>query len=328
MSGGKARTRRTPAAVALLAAVLAGCTNVPPATPGTGTPPPATATLASGTPSGAATPSESVSPSESATPTPAASSATTIPDDPLDGMVVPRAASGRPSTGGVTLAPFADGPLRGRTIVVDPGHNGTYVSSINTRPVPKGGGGTKACNESGTSAIDGTPEHEVNWAVGVRLVGLLRARGATVVLTRPDDQGVGPCVNERAAIANRNRADLLLSIHGDGNESSSARGFHVLVSSAMQGGSDLARRSTAVAKTLVTEVLDRTRLPRSNYAGGGTGVAPTAEMAGLNLLEETPGVILEMGNLRSSADWALLKSAATRDALAQALAATAEKVLA
>ena len=45
---------------------------------------------------------------------------------------------------------------------------------------------------------------------------LFVAEGATVVLTRTSNTGVGPCVTERAAIGNRARADAAISIHADG----------------------------------------------------------------------------------------------------------------
>lgn len=41
-------------------------------------------------------------------------------------------------------------PLAGKTIVVDPGHNGLYKKSFNTKRVSMGGG-KKACNTSGTA---------------------------------------------------------------------------------------------------------------------------------------------------------------------------------
>ncbi len=263
----------------------------------------------------------------SALPPSAGSPSAAAPADPLAGLAAAPGASERPSRGGAVLAPTASGPLDGRTILVDPGHNGVVVPAINDRAVPAGSGRTKACNTSGTESLDGTGEHEVNWAIGVRLVGLLRARGATVVLSRVDDAGVGPCVDERAAIANRGGVDLVLSIHGDGAESARARGFHVIVSTTMAGGAGLADRSAAVAGLLVDELDRWGRLPRSTYVGGGSGIDPRTDIAGLNLLTGAPGVLLEMGNLRSAADWSVLKTDAAHDAIAAALAATAERAL-
>jgi len=104
------------------------------------------------------------------------------------------------------------------TVVLDPGHNGASAShpaEIN-RPVPNGRGGTKPCNTTGTSTDGGYPEHAFTWDVALRVRQALTGRGVRVVLTRPDDAGVGPCVNDRAAIANRAGAQAVVSIHADG----------------------------------------------------------------------------------------------------------------
>ncbi|MCA1672870.1 MAG: N-acetylmuramoyl-L-alanine amidase, partial [Actinobacteria bacterium] len=117
------------------------------------------------------------------------------------------------------------------TVVLDPGHNGANAShpaEIN-RPVPTGRGGTKACNTTGTSTTAGYPEAAFSWDVALQVRDALTARGVQVVLTRPDNIGVGPCVNDRAAIANRADADAMVSIHADG-ATPSGRGFHIAYS--------------------------------------------------------------------------------------------------
>ncbi|MDQ7994165.1 MAG: hypothetical protein AAGC63_12660, partial [Propionicimonas sp.] len=65
----------------------------------------------------------------------------------------------------------------------------------------------------------------------------------------------------------------------------------------------------------------RTSMPRSTYIGDGTALSPRSDIATLNLLETTPGVMLEVGNMRNPADLKLLKSTAFRTRLADALAA-------
>ena len=48
-----------------------------------------------------------------------------------------------------------------------------------------------------------------------------------MVMTRATDNGVGPCVNGRAAIANAASANAAISIHADGGPVS-GRGFDVV----------------------------------------------------------------------------------------------------
>ena len=230
-----------------------------------------------------------------------------------------------PSTGGVRLAPTRGGSLSGRVIVVDPGHNGRYLRAVNTRLVPDGRGGRKACNTSGTASTGGYAEHAFTWSVATKLAAQLRARGATVILTRPNDRGVGPCVDERAAIGNRARADLVLSIHADGARARD-RGFHIIRSTRMAGGTDVTRRSARLA-TITRESVSRvTGMPRSNYLGGGTAITPRADIAGLNL-SRVPAVMLEAGNMRSAADLRLLSSRSFHTRQANALTQAAVRFL-
>lgn len=230
-----------------------------------------------------------------------------------------------PSTGGVRLAPTGGGSLSGRVIVVDPGHNGRYLRAVNTRLVPDGRGGRKACNTSGTASTGGYAEHAFTWSVATKLAAQLRARGATVILTRPNDRGVGPCVDERAAIGNRARADLVLSIHADGARARD-RGFHIIRSTRMAGGTDVTRRSARLA-TITRESVSRvTGMPRSNYLGGGTAITPRADIAGLNL-SRVPAVMLEAGNMRSAADLRLLRSRSFHTKKANALTQAAVRFL-
>lgn len=210
-------------------------------------------------------------------------------------------------------------PLRGRTVVVDPGHNGIWTRAL-LRRVPAGNGRTKPCNSSGTASNAGYPEHAFTFDVATRLAARLRGLGATVVLTRPDDHGLGPCVNVRAAIANRARADLLISIHADGDLARGARGFHVIVSTTMAGGAEIEARSLALARTVRRELQAGTAMPRSTYVGHGTALSLRTDIAGLNLSQRV-GVMVELGNMRSAADMALIGSTDFRRRVAASLAA-------
>jgi N-acetylmuramoyl-L-alanine amidase len=98
------------------------------------------------------------------------------------------------------LAAVNAGPLAGRRIVLDPGHGGFFRGALGVR---------------------GLTEAEVNLGVAVELAGLLRAQGASVLLTRetdrdyltPADSSLKADLAERVRQANAIHPDLFVSIH-------------------------------------------------------------------------------------------------------------------
>jgi N-acetylmuramoyl-L-alanine amidase len=213
-------------------------------------------------------------------------------------------------------------PMAGTTVHVDAGHNGAngaHAAQIN-RQVPAGRGGyRKACDTTGAQTNDGRlTEPAFNLDVARRLARRLRRLGAHVVMTRTANDGVGPCVNERAAIGNRARADLALSIHADGGPPG-GRGFHVIAPLA-----ERAVRPAIVAPSLrfarqLRARLDGIGLARSSYIGAGVGLVLRDDLGGLNL-SRVPKAFVELGNLRNAADARLLQRASHRDRVAVALA--------
>jgi hypothetical protein len=76
-------------------------------------------------------------------------------------------------------------PVRGRTIAIDPGHNGQnwrHLAEINR--LVNAGTVRKPCDTTGTATASGYTEAAYNFDVARRLAAILRAEGARVVLTR------------------------------------------------------------------------------------------------------------------------------------------------
>ena len=97
-------------------------------------------------------------------------------------------------------------PLAGKTVAIDPGHNGgNGAHAAEIARLVDAGTLRKACDTVGTSTDDGYPEHAYNLDLALRLTRVLRAQGARVVLTRTTNTGWGPCITRRAAIANAAR---------------------------------------------------------------------------------------------------------------------------
>ncbi|MFD3701880.1 N-acetylmuramoyl-L-alanine amidase [Nocardia sp. NPDC058658] len=210
-------------------------------------------------------------------------------------------------------------PVVFRTVVLDPGHNGgngDHPAQINAK-VPDGRGGTKACNTTGTSAASGYAEHEFTWDVTQRVRDLLAAQGVRVILTRADDSGVGPCVDERAAIANQSGADAVVSIHADGNTGAGAHGFHIAYSEPPLNPVQ-AEEGTRLAIALRDAMVSGGAVP-STYVGSA-GLDPRADLAGLNLAER-PSALVECGNMRSATDAELIETPAGRARYAELITA-------
>jgi N-acetylmuramoyl-L-alanine amidase len=106
-----------------------------------------------------------------------------------------------------------------RTIVIDAGHGG---------------------DEHGARGAQGTLEKDVTLGVARRLKAAIESRlGARVILTRDGDQTVG--LDERAAVANNNKADVFLSLHANASVRPSAAGAEVFYLSLADYGAQAQR---------------------------------------------------------------------------------------
>lgn len=210
-------------------------------------------------------------------------------------------------------------PLAGRTVVVDPGHNrdnALFPEEIGR--LVDAGGFLKPCNSTGTATNDGVPEATVNWELARTLQARLLALGATVVLTRDANAGWGPCIDERAAIANRAGADLLLSLHADG-AAAAAHGFHVIMPAVRVGWTDDIAADSRQAAVALRDALVAAGLSPADYVGS-QGLNERSDLGTLNR-SDVPAVMLEAGNLRNPDDAALLTGPTGRARVADALAA-------
>jgi N-acetylmuramoyl-L-alanine amidase len=177
--------------------------------------------------------------------------------------------------------------IAGMAVFLDPGHNGVYDSSI-TRQVANGRGETKNCNTTGTATNDGYPEHSFNWDVTLRIRDALDRLGVRTTMTRDSDTGVGPCVDQRADLANAVKPDAIISIHADGGPPS-GHGFHVNYSSPPIN--DIQAGPALQLATTMRDALVSSGLHESNYIGS-QGLYGRADLAGLNVAQY-PAILVE-----------------------------------
>jgi N-acetylmuramoyl-L-alanine amidase len=217
-----------------------------------------------------------------------------------------------------SASPSPSYPLAGKIVALDPGHDGgneTHLDQI-AALVPQGFGQYKACDTTGTNADDGYTEHQFNFQIAQLVKTLLQQRGITVVLTRTTDTGVGPCVDQRAAIGNQAHANAAVSIHADGNQG--GHGYQILEAAKSVGGAANDAASHRLAVAMHTAFDRESGLVPSTYAGID-GYEPRPDIAGLNL-STVPKVLVECGNMKDPGDLALEESPAGRARIAQAIA--------
>lgn len=191
-----------------------------------------------------------------------------------------------------TVVATAGASLRGRVVVLDPGHGG---------------------DDPGTVGY-GLTEAEVAYDVASRVEGRLLATGVTAVLTRGLRNG--PSSSERVELARQVRGDLLVSVHCDWHPGEAASG----VATYYWGDERVGARS-AVGERLA-ELLQREVLARTDLLDCRT------HARSWELLRATPmpAVRIEAGYLTNPDDARRLADPAFRDTLADAVVAAVQRL--
>lgn len=252
------------------------------------------------------------------TPVPTTEPSTTTPSTSKPSTSKPPTTKPPTSKPSTTRPSTPSGSMTKKTVVVDPGHNGANGANpdVINQLVDAGFGEVKACNTTGTSTNDGYTEATFNWKVANLVKANLEAKGITVIMTRDSNDGVGPCVDKRAAVGNDNGVDAVLSIHGDGSAEGD-RGFYVMTAERHPASEEIAAESDDLAVDVRDELVGAGLSP-ANYLGSD-GLWTRSDLAGLNL-SLVPTVMVEMGNMRDSADSALMTSDSGQAQIAQGLA--------
>lgn len=224
-----------------------------------------------------------------------------------------------PHGGPGRFAPTGSGALNGKIVLVDPGHNGgNFAAASIINQLIWNGRESETCDTTGAETDSGYTEAQFNWNVARYLTADLRAAGATVVLTRTSNTGVGPCVTERAALGNQAHANAAVSIHADGGPPG-GRGFAILEPVADGINDAIIGPSARLGTDLRNSFAAGTGEPVSSY-DGTDGIQPRDDLGGTNL-STVPKVFIECANMRNATDAALITTPAWQAKAARAIAA-------
>jgi len=199
----------------------------------------------------------------------------------------------------------------GKTIVIDPGHAST--SSSQTEPNAPGSSIMKVMESGGaTGAYTGTPEYVVNMNVAKKLKPLLEAKGYRVVMTKTENSTMLGNV-ARAEIGNNENADLVIRIHCDSSDNSSANGASMLVPAKVNA------RTTAIADISYQYGKTILNAMTSDVGMKNNGVVTRSDLTGFNW-SEVPVILVEMGFQSNQTEDNLLSSDSYQNKLAASLA--------
>ncbi|MBI2835944.1 MAG: N-acetylmuramoyl-L-alanine amidase [Acidobacteria bacterium] len=207
-----------------------------------------------------------------------------------------------------------------RTVVIDPGHGGDDTGVKGVRAVEK----------------------DITIGVARRLKALLEARlGVRVLMTREGDQAVA--LDDRASMANNNKADVFLSLHANASVRRSVSGAEVYYVSLEEYGEEAGRLATTQPPTLpvfgggtrqidvilwdlaqashiedsaaLARIVDGQLGMRIPVSAGSLQQAPLRVLVGANM----PAVLVELGFMTNAEQEQQLVSDAFQNAATQAL---------
>ena len=199
---------------------------------------------------------------------------TTTPDKPV--KVTPLPSGGDVNSSG----------LRGKTIVVDPGHGGSNPGAV----------------------ANGTRETDNNLAVSLKLRDKLLSAGANVVMTRETDRTVaaeGSSLGEELAarvnIAEAKNADMFISVHSNSNPDSSIYGAMTFYPDG---------KSSTLAQAVQDNIIRQT-----GAVDKGTSTATFYVLRNTTM----PSILVEMGFVTNAGEARKLQEDSYRNQMAQGI---------
>ncbi|TDK64058.1 hypothetical protein E2K98_04095 [Bacillus salipaludis] len=171
------------------------------------------------------------------------------------------------------------GPLSGKTIVLDPGHGGVDI---------------------GTTSIDGTHEKKLTLETAKAVEQKLKNAGAHVIMTRTNDTYIS--LPERSNISNQNGADAFISFH-----------YNWIKDPSVNGMTDFyyqKSRDNELASHILKEVAKTTKLENVGTRFNNLSVLRN---------NSQPSTLIELGFLSNKQDDAVVEGSAFNENVAQGI---------
>lgn len=181
--------------------------------------------------------------------------------------------------------------LAGMIICIDAGHG--ITDNKGKEKIAPNSEETKPKHVSGA---DGSKysEEEINLAVAKKLKSRLTELGVEVIMTR-EAHTCDLSNIDRAMLANDAGADLMIRIHADSSDSSSARGMSMLIpSDEYISDTAMVRKSRKIGECVLSAAAEAT-------GAKNRGCVERPDMTGFNW-SEVPVILIEMGFLSNEED--------------------------
>ena len=180
-------------------------------------------------------------------------------------------------------------------ILIDPGHQGSWVNMSDPEPIAPGSSETKAKATTGTSGrFTGVPEYKLVLDIGLQLQEELINRGYEVVMTR-EDHNTAISNSQRAQLASETGCEISVRLHANGSDDSSVNGALAMVMTPDNPWvGDLYTQSSTLAEKVLTGYCEETGFQN-------LGIQYYDNMTGINW-SKVPVVILEMGFMTNQSD--------------------------
>ncbi len=198
-------------------------------------------------------------------------------------------------------------------ILIDPGHQGSWVDMSDQEAVAPGASEMKAKATTGTEGrFSGVPEYELTLRIGLALEQELTKRGYEVVMTRKDhDTAISN--QERAKMAEEEQADISVRIHANGSEDPSISGALTMAPSPENPYVGvLSKESERLSSCILDAYCNKTGLKNQ-------GILFTDHMTGINF-STVPVTILEMGYMSNEEDDLYMTEEANEREMVQGIA--------